>query len=155
MRGENRHTSESAAKRGILAGASLALIEVAGGLLSNSLGLLSSSLNTLIEFISSIIMFIAVKESSKPPDEKHMYGHEKFESTAAIIEALLLLLGCSWIVYHAVERLMTGWRGIELFWLALGVNFISVLIARCAMSLSTEKIDQIDVHCEPEISSSA
>ena len=126
MRVENQHTNESAAKRGILAGAFLALIEVAGGLLSNSLGLLSSSLNTLIDFISSIIMFIAVKESSKPPDEKHMYGHEKFESTAAIIEALLLLLSCSWIVYHAVERLMTGWRGIELFWLALGVNFVSI-----------------------------
>jgi len=73
-------------------------------------------------------MFIAVKESSKPPDEEHMYGHEKFESIAAIIEALLLLIGCSWIVYHAAERLMTGWRGIELFWLALGINFVSVLI---------------------------
>ncbi|RLI01552.1 hypothetical protein DRO38_05000 [Candidatus Bathyarchaeota archaeon] len=95
MRVENRHTSESAAKRGILAGASLALIEVAGGLLSNNLGLLSSSLNSLIDFISSIIMFIAVKESSKPTDEKHMHGHETFESTAAIIKALPLLLGCS------------------------------------------------------------
>ena len=84
MHREDHHSSESAAKRGIIAGASLALIEVAGGLLSNSLGLLSSSLNTLVDFISSIVMFIAVRESSKPPDEEHMYGHEKFESTAAI-----------------------------------------------------------------------
>jgi len=125
---KNRRTSESAAKRGILAGASLTLIEVAGGLLSNSLGLLSSSLNTFVDFISSIVMFIAVRESSKPPDEEHMYGHEKFESAAAIFEALLLLIGCLWITYTAVERLMIGWRGIELFWLALSVNFISIII---------------------------
>jgi len=125
---EKHRTSESAAKIGILAGASLTLIEVAGGLLSNSLGLLSSSLNTLVDFISSILMFFAVRESSKPPDEEHMYGHEKFESAAAIAEALLLLVGCSWIVYHAVERLVIGWQRIKLFWLALGVNFISIII---------------------------
>ena len=99
------------------------MIEVAGGLLSNSLGLISSSLNTLVDFISSVVMFFAVKESSKPPDEEHMYGHEKFESAAAVTEALLLLIGCSWIVYHAIGRPMIGWRGIELFWLALSVNF--------------------------------
>jgi len=103
----------------------LTLIEVAGGLLSNSLGLISSSLNTLVDFISSVVMFFAVKESSKPPDEEHMYGHEKFEFAAAVAEALLLLIGCSWIVYHAIGRLMIGWRGIELFWPALSVNFVS------------------------------
>ena len=111
MRVESYLTSESAAKKGILAAALLALIEVAGGLLSNSLGLISSSLNTLVDFISSVVMFFAVKESSKPPDEEHMYGHEKFESIAAAAESLLLLIGCSWIVYQAIRRLMIGWRG--------------------------------------------
>jgi len=48
---EPHPTSESAAKKGILAGALLAFIEVAGGLLSNSLGLISSSLNTMVDFI--------------------------------------------------------------------------------------------------------
>jgi len=125
MREEPYLTSESAAKKGILAAALLTLIEVAGGLLSNSLGLISSSLNTLVDFISLVVMFFAVKESSKPPDEEHMYEHEKFESAAAVAEALLLLIGCSWIVYHAIGRLMIGWRGIELFWPALSVNFVS------------------------------
>jgi len=81
-----------------------------------------------VDFISSVLMFFAVRESGKPPDEEHMYGHEKFESAAAIVEALLLLIGCLWIVYLAVERLMTGWRGIELFWLALGINFVSIIV---------------------------
>jgi len=35
MKTEKQRTSESAAKRGILASASLALIEVTGGILSN------------------------------------------------------------------------------------------------------------------------
>ena len=121
-------TSESAAKKGMLAGAFLAVIEVTGGLLSGSLGLLSSSFNTLMDFVSTIIMFFAVREGNKPPDEIHMYGHEKIESAAAISEILLLFVACSWISYNAFLRLASGWSGIEVFWLALVTNFASILI---------------------------
>ena len=57
---EPHPTSESVAKKETLAAALLAFIEVAGGLLSNSLGLISSSLNTLVDFISSVVMFFTV-----------------------------------------------------------------------------------------------
>ncbi|MEM2915300.1 MAG: cation diffusion facilitator family transporter, partial [Candidatus Bathyarchaeia archaeon] len=119
---------ESAAKKGIFAGALLTAIEVTGGLISGSLGLISSALNTLMNFIAAVIMFFAVREGSKPPDEIHMYGHEKIEPVAAIVEILLLFIVCSWITYSALSRLMSGVGHIELFWIALGTNFISILI---------------------------
>ena len=124
----NLKSSESASKKGILAGASLAIIEVTGGLLSGSLGLLSSSFNTLMDFLAAIIMFFAVRESSKPPDEVHMYGHEKVESVAAISEILLLVLACSWIVYNAFLRIMANEQRIEFFWVAFFTNFASIAI---------------------------
>ena len=87
--------SESAAKKGILAGAILTVLEITGGLLSGSLGLMSSAFNTLTDFVAAVITYFAVRESSKPPDEIHTYGHEKNESIAAIGEILLLFTVCS------------------------------------------------------------
>jgi len=121
-------TIESAAKKGVAAGAMLTIMEVTAGLLSGSLGLVSSAINTLLDFVAAVITFFAVRESGKPPDEVHMYGHEKIESAAAVTEIVILLVACSWIVYSAVERLSSGWQGIGFFWLALGTNFASILI---------------------------
>ncbi len=135
-------SSESASKQGIVSGAVLAVIEVTGGVVSGSLGLLSSSFNTLMDFLASVIMFFAVRESSKPPDEVHMYGHEKIESAAAISEILLLVLACSWIVYNAYVRLTSSMQEIELFWVAFFTNFASILIdlfAYVRLKASTKK----------------
>ncbi len=123
-----RSGSESAAKKGILAGALLTVVEVAGGLASGSLGLLSSAFNTLMDFVAAVVTFFAVRESSKPPDEAHMYGHEKIESAAAIGEILLLFAVCSWILYTAFSRLVSGERDIELLWVAFGTNFVSIIV---------------------------
>jgi cation diffusion facilitator family transporter len=120
--------SESAAKKGILAGAILTVVEVTGGLVSGSLGLMSSAFNTLTDFVAAVITFFAVRESSKPPDEVHTYGHEKIESVAAIGEILLLFAVCLWIGYNAFSRLMSGGRDIDLFWIAVGTNFVSIVV---------------------------
>ncbi|MBE0512741.1 cation-efflux pump [Candidatus Bathyarchaeota archaeon] len=128
MSTERSGTSELAAKKGILAGGILTVVEVTGGLVSGSLGLLSSAFNTLADFVAAVIMLFAVRESSKPPDEVHMYGHEKIESAAAIGEILLLFAVCSWIVYTAFSRLMSGGHDIDLFWIAFGTNFVSIVV---------------------------
>ena len=135
-------SNESASKKGVLAGATLTVIEVTGGFVSGSLGLLSSSFNTLMDFLASIIMFFAVRESSKPPDEVHMYGHEKVESIAAVSEILLLFLTCSWIVYNAFLRIIANQQTIGLFWVAFLTNFASItidLLAYTKLKSSTKK----------------
>jgi len=124
----NLKSSESASKKGIIASGFLAVVEVTGGLLSGSLGLLSSSFNTLTDFFASIIMLVAVRESNRPPDEVHMYGHEKIESAAAVAEVLLLVAACSWIVYNAFLRIVANEQKIEFFWAAFFINFISIAI---------------------------
>ena len=128
MSTQNSKAHESAAKKGIFAGALLTAIEIAGGLISGSLGLISSAFNTLMDFVAAVITFFAVKKSNKPPDEDHMYGHAKVESAAAIGEILLLFIVCSWIIYNAFLRLTSGGGHIEQFWVAVGTNFISIFV---------------------------
>jgi cation diffusion facilitator family transporter len=142
MSDQSAKESELAAKKGILSGALLTVVEVTGALLSGSLGLLSSAFNTLMDFMAAIITFFAVREGNKPPDEVHMYGHEKIESIAAVGEILLLFIVCSWITYTAVSQLLSGVGIIENFWIGLGTNFVSIAVdifAYLSMKLSSKK----------------
>jgi len=128
MSSQKSSPNESATKRGMFAGALLAVIEVAGGLSSGSLGLVSSAFNTLMDFVAAVVAFLAVRQSSKPPDEVHLYGHEKVESAAAVVEIFLLFVVCFWVTYNVFLRLASGETYIGLFWIALGTNFASILL---------------------------
>ena len=46
--------------------------------------------------------------SDRPADKDHHFGHGKIENLSALIESLLLLLTCIWIIYEAVSRLSSG-----------------------------------------------
>jgi cation diffusion facilitator family transporter len=43
--------------------------------------------------------------SDRPPDHEHPYGHGKVENLSALVETLLLLATCGWIIYEAINRL--------------------------------------------------
>ena len=128
MSTQTPNAHESATKKGILAGAILTVVEIVGGLISGSLGLLSSASSSLIDLVAALVAFFAVRAGNKPPDERHMYGHEKIESAAALGEILLLFAICAWIAYTAVVRLLSGSGAIELLWVALGTNFVSIIV---------------------------
>ncbi len=118
----------SAARSGVAAGLLLTVIELTGGLLSGSLSLLSSAVNTLMSLLASMISLLAVREGSRPPDERHPYGHGKVEAFAALGEVSLLLVTCSWLVYSAASRLLAGRAEIGMYWVALGTNLASIII---------------------------
>lgn len=78
------------------------------GHMTNSLGILSEALHSGLDLIAAVITLYAVKYSSKDADKEHHYGHGKIENFSALIETLLLLITCLWIVYEAVHRLISG-----------------------------------------------
>jgi len=51
------------------------------------------------------VTLFAVRVSDRPPDEIHQFGHGKVENLSALVETLLLLLTCIWIIYEAINRL--------------------------------------------------
>lgn len=78
------------------------------GILTGSLGILSEALHSTLDLIAAVITFFSVSISDKPADKEHNYGHGKVENFSALIETLLLLITCVWIIYEAVNRLVTG-----------------------------------------------
>jgi cation diffusion facilitator family transporter len=83
------------------------------GLITGSLGILSEALHSGLDLIAALITFFSVRISDKPADYNHHYGHGKVENLSAFIETILLLITCIWIIYEAVNRLITGETHIE------------------------------------------
>lgn len=83
------------------------------GILTGSLGILSEALHSALDLVAAVITYFSVRVSDKPADREHNYGHGKIENLSALIETLLLLITCVWIIYEAVHRLTSGETMIE------------------------------------------
>nr|WP_320038809.1 cation diffusion facilitator family transporter [uncultured Bacteroides sp.] len=92
----------------VLAAIFLTVFKMIIGILTGSLGILSEALHSTLDLIAAVITFFSVSISDKPADKEHNYGHGKVENFSALIETLLLLITCVWIIYEATNRLVTG-----------------------------------------------
>lgn len=87
--------------------------KLAVGLVTGSLGILSEALHSGLDLVAAVITYFSVRVSDTPADKRHNYGHGKIENFSAFIETILLLITCSWIVYEASNRLISGKTDIE------------------------------------------
>ncbi|OLN28016.1 cation diffusion facilitator family transporter [Desulfosporosinus metallidurans] len=120
---------QKAALSSVFAAVFLTLMKTVVGIFTGSLGILSEALHSALDLCAALITLFAVKFSDKPADSKHHYGHGKIESFSALIETVLLLITCVWIIYEAVEKLFFG-KGVELIGIQWGVltMIISILV---------------------------
>lgn len=93
----------SVASNSLLVGAKLAV-----GVFMGSVAVLSEAMHSGLDLMASIIAFYAVGKAGKPADERHPYGHGKWENVSGVVEALLILLAAVYIIYEAVLRLLHG-----------------------------------------------
>lgn len=98
------------------------------GLLTGSIGIISEALHSALDFVAAAITFFAVRISNKPADKDHHFGHGKIENFSALIETLLLLATCIWIIYEATHRLFTGKVIIEVNVWSYVVVITSILV---------------------------
>ncbi len=89
----------------------VALAKFSYGLITGTLSMVADGIHSFTDAGSSILGLISVRQASKPSDEGHHYGHEKFETLAALgIGALIGLT--SWeILKKAISRFFDGSGG--------------------------------------------
>lgn len=113
------------ARLSIISNTLLTIGKLITGLIMGSVGVLSEAIHSGLDLVASIIAFLAVRKSAQPADERHRYGHGKFENLAAIIEALLIVLAAAAILYHAIPKLFVKEIVIEALGLGMAVMAIS------------------------------
>ena len=104
----------------------LTTMKLAVGLWTGSLGILSEALHSALDLLAAMITFFAVRVADKPPDADHQFGHGKIENLSALVETLLLLATCGWILYEAWERLTGGGVHVDVNIWAFAVIIISI-----------------------------
>ena len=72
---------------------------------TGSLGVLSEALHSGLDLVAAIVTFLSVRMSDQPADERHPYGHGKYENFSAFVETGLLALTALYIIYEAFDRL--------------------------------------------------
>jgi len=98
------------------------------GLLSGSLGIISEALHSGLDMVAAIITYFSVRVSDKPADKDHNYGHGKVENLSALVETILLLVTCVWIISEAIHRLVSGNTNIEVSVWSYIVVICSIII---------------------------
>ena len=121
----------------VLAAAVLIAVKLAVGLAAGSLGLLADAAHSGTDLVAALLTFFAVTWATKPPDERHLYGHGKAEHLAALAEASFLVLASVGIAALAVARL-GGWIELDVqpaWWTFAALGFvIAIDLSRTVVS---------------------
>jgi cobalt-zinc-cadmium efflux system protein len=109
MSHDHRHNhGETAAKNIVTAfflNLGFAVIELVGGLLTNSVAILSDALHDFGDSISLGVAWALQKRSSKGRDAKFSYGYRRFSLLGSVFLSGVLLVSSIFIVTEAIGRL--------------------------------------------------
>lgn len=128
---QNSHAiieKRNAALSSVVAAIFLTTLKILVGVMTGSLGILAEAAHSGLDLIAALVTFFAVRISDRPPDEQHLYGHGKIENLSALVETLLLLITCAWIIYEATRRLFFQTIEIEVTFWSFGVMAVSIII---------------------------
>jgi cobalt-zinc-cadmium efflux system protein len=83
------------------------VVEVIGGVLSQSLALLADAGHMLTDTMALALAAVAFQVSKRPPDARLTYGYQRFQILAAFVNGLSLLVIVGWILFEAFSRFMS------------------------------------------------
>lgn len=109
--------------------AAVATISLKAGayFMTGSVGLLSDALESVINLVAAVIALWILKVAAAPPDEEHMFGHNKVEYFSSGIEGALIFLAAMSIGYAAVRRLLDP-QPLEQIGIGLTINLLATAI---------------------------
>jgi cation diffusion facilitator family transporter len=127
----------------------LALFKCTAGFIGHSFALVVDGIESLSDVISSTVVYLGLRQSIKPPDEDHPYGHGIAEPVAANIMSPALIAAAIVIETESIVRIQTPHPLPEPYtlWVLLAVVGIKVLLSRY-VSFVGEGIDSTAVRSD-------
>jgi cation diffusion facilitator family transporter len=74
--------------------------------LTGSVGFLSDAAESVVNLVAATVALVTIRWATRPPDDDHMYGHEKAEYFSAGVEGALILVAAASIAFYAIDRLL-------------------------------------------------
>ena len=156
--GESREKKSAAL---LSVGSALLLVSLKSFLVirTGSLGVLSEALHSGLDLLAAIITFLSIRVSDQPADERHPYGHGKFENFSAFVETGLLVLTAMYVIYEAFDRLFFHSVHIQPSVTAILVLLVALCIditrarklSRVAAKYSSEALEADALHFSTDV----
>lgn len=126
----------------IISNTTLIILKIIAGILSGSVSIVSEAIHSGMDLVASIVAFFSVKQSSKPADEKHPFGHGKIENISGMFEGLLIFIAAGMIIVEAFKKIFEP-VAIEEATIAIVVMifsaFVNFLVSRKLYKVSQEE----------------
>ena len=103
---DHGHSSDDNLKTAFLLNLVFTIIEVIGGVYTNSIAILSDALHDGGDCLSLGASWYFQKKSKEEANPRFTYGYERFSVLGALITGTVLLVGMVVILFRAVPRLM-------------------------------------------------
>jgi cobalt-zinc-cadmium efflux system protein len=113
--------------------AAFTVVELVGGLLTDSLALLADAGHMLSDDLSLGLALLAVWLAARPPSPRRTFGLQRAEILAALFNGLTLVAISIWIFVEAIDRfqdppdVVAGWM-LVVACAGLGVNLVAASI---------------------------
>ena len=111
------------------------------GIITGAVSLIADSVHTLSDVVTSLIVIWGFKQSKKPADNGHPYGHGRAEYIATLIISVLLCVAGIEFIETAIDRIKNPILIISDWWMIaiLGLTVvIKEITARYAKFLSSK-----------------
>ena len=138
---DHQHGDVKNIKTAFFLNLSFTVIELVGGVLTNSVAILSDAVHDLGDSISLGLAWYFQKVAKKPRTKEFTYGYKRFSLLGAVINSVILLVGSVLILVHAIPRLFNPQQpNVEgmllLAVLGVVVNGLAVLRLRKGSSIN-------------------
>ena len=114
----------------VISNSTLVVLKLAVGLAISSVSVISEAIHSGVDLVAAAIAYYSVRTSGIPADREHPYGHGKIENISGTVEALLIFVAAVWILYEAVQKIvspepleMASW-GVAVMLLSAVINTI-------------------------------
>jgi len=133
-------------KRAFLLNILFSIIEIVGGILTNSVAIISDAVHDFADALSIGISYFLEHKSRKKPNEEYTYGYKRYSVLGAFVTTTILLVGSILIIYHSIERFFNpqelnydGMLIIAIF--GVVINFLAAYFTKNGDSLNQRAVN--------------
>ncbi len=141
----NHNNSTTNIKTAFFLNAIFTVIELIGGIYTNSIAIIADALHDFGDSLSLLLSWKLDKYSKKKKDSKFSYGYKRFSLLAAFVNSQILIFGSIFVLYTAVPRMFnpesSNYQGMFILAiLGIVVNGIAALRLKKGQSLNEKVI---------------
>lgn len=104
---QHNHSSTENFKVVFLLNIGFTIFEIIGGIFTNSIAIISDALHDLGDSLSIGLAWFLEKYSHKKSNNKFSYGYGRFSLLGALINAIVLIIGSTFVIANAIPRLIS------------------------------------------------